>query len=117
MRMFHAWKPQQARRDEHSAAIDVLLVGRGCPTASICEDQASPYALADQLRAWSLVLPARAAFTHLTAAEVRGWWLPQPIPHPVFAALRQGDPCPHRAGLLVSRHPSRVPSELVSASG
>ena len=59
-------------------------------------------------------LPTEVAFTHLTAAELRGWWLPQPISHPVFAALRQGDPCPHRAGMLVSRHPSRVPSELVS---
>ncbi len=73
-----------------------------------------PRRLADELRAWSLVLPARAAFTHLTAAQLRGWWLPQRVPHPVFAALRQGDPCPHRAGLLVSRHPSRIPSELVS---
>jgi hypothetical protein len=50
----------------------------------------------------------------LTAAELRGWWLPQKIPHPVFAALCEGDPCPHRAGLYVSRHPHRVPSELVS---
>lgn len=73
-----------------------------------------PGGLAEELRAWSLVLPARAAFTHLTAAQLRGWWLPQPVPHPVFVALRQGDPCPHRAGLLVSRHPSRTPSELVS---
>jgi len=73
-----------------------------------------PRRLAEELRAWSLVLPARAAFTHLTAAELRGWWLPQPVPHPVFAALREGDPCPHRAGLYVSRHPLRVPSELVS---
>ncbi len=73
-----------------------------------------PCGLADQLRAWSLVLPSPAAFTHLSAAELRGWWLPQRIPHPVFAALRESDPCPHRSGLLVSRHPSRVPSELVS---
>jgi hypothetical protein len=70
--------------------------------------------LADQLGAWSLVLSPAAAFTHLTAAELRGWWLPQKIPHPVFAALCEGDPCPHRAGLYVSRHPHRVPSELVS---
>jgi hypothetical protein len=70
--------------------------------------------LAHQLRAWSLVLPPLAAFTHLTAAELRGWWLPQKIPHPVFAALCEGDPCPHRAGLFVSRHPYRVPCELVS---
>jgi hypothetical protein len=58
--------------------------------------------------------PPAAAFTHLTAAELRGWWLPQKIPHPVFAALCEGDPCPHRAGLYASRHPHRVPSELVS---
>jgi hypothetical protein len=73
-----------------------------------------PSRLADGLRAWILMLPTEAAFTHLTAAELRGWWLPQPISHPVFAALRHGDPCRHRAGLLVSRHLSRVPSELVS---
>lgn len=52
-----------------------------------------PRGLADQLRAWSLVLPSPAAFTHLSAAELRGWWLPQRIPHPVFAALRESDPC------------------------
>jgi hypothetical protein len=40
--------------------------------------------------------------------------LPQQLRHPVFVALREGDPCPHRAGLFVSRHPDRVPSELVS---
>jgi hypothetical protein len=32
--------------------------------------------------------------------------LPQKLRHPVFAALREGDPCPHRAGLFVSRHPT-----------
>lgn len=73
-----------------------------------------PHELADHLRAWSLVLPSSAAFTHLTAAELRGWWMPEAIPHPVFVALREGDTCPHRAGLLASRHPSRVPSEPVS---
>lgn len=70
--------------------------------------------LADQLRAWTLVLPPLAAFTHLSAAELRGWWLPQKLPHPVFAALCEGDPCPHRAGLFVSRHPHRIPCDLVS---
>src|SRR5207344_623049 len=39
------------------------------------------------LRGWQLVLPESAAFTSLTAAEVRGWWLPETIPHPVFAAV------------------------------
>jgi hypothetical protein len=70
--------------------------------------------LADQLRAWTLVLPRLAAFTHLSAAELCGWWLPQQLPHPVFTALREGDPCPQRAGLYVSRHPHRIPCDLVS---
>ena len=77
------------------------------------------YAAADQesprgaLRAWSLTLPAAAGFTHLTAAEVRGWWLPEAVPHPVFAALAEGDVAPQRTGLVVSRHPVRPPTEVV----
>lgn len=70
-------------------------------------DSGSPRRLADELRAWSLVLPPTAGFTHLSAAELRGWWLPAPIPHPVFAAVGECDRHPHRRGLLVSRHPSR----------
>jgi hypothetical protein len=98
-----------------SAAIDASPVGRLSYGLYVRDHE--PGRLADELRAWSLVLPARAAFTHLTAAQLRGWWLPQPVPHPVFAALRQGDPCPHRTGLLVSRHPLRTPSELCLTSG
>jgi hypothetical protein len=66
--------------------------------------------LADELRAWELVLPATASFTHLTAAELAGWWLPAPIQHPVFAAMRDGIPHPRRTGLLVCRHTKPVPS-------
>ena len=43
--------------------------------------------LARQLRGWSLVLPETAVFTHLTGAALRGWWLPEPVPHPVFTAV------------------------------
>jgi hypothetical protein len=60
--------------------------------------RASP--LSEVLRAWQLVLPDSAAFTSLTAAEIRGWWLPQAIPHPVFAAVPIGGPYPKRKGLL-----------------
>lgn len=67
--------------------------------------------LAEELRAWELVLPATASFTHLTAAELLGWWLPAPILHPVFAAMRDGIPRPRRAGLLVCRHTRPVASE------
>ena len=59
----------------------------------------------ETLRAWSLVLPSASAFTHLTAAEQYGWWLPSCPPHPVFVAMRRCDPRPRRPGLLVCRHP------------
>lgn len=57
----------------------------------------------ERLQAWSLVLPARAAYTHLTGAALRGWWLPGPVPHPVFVASRKGETVPQRPGLHVTR--------------
>lgn len=56
-----------------------------------------------RLRGWSLVLPESAVFTHLTAAELRGWWLPAPVPHPVFAAGRERERHPQRRGLTTLR--------------
>jgi hypothetical protein len=75
-----------------------------------------PRTLIDDLQAWSLVLPATAAFTHLTAAELNGWWLPDAPPHPVFAAMRKADPRPRRSGLYVCRHPNPYPM-TISADG
>ncbi|MBA3295020.1 MAG: hypothetical protein H0T40_15110 [Geodermatophilaceae bacterium] len=59
----------------------------------------------DEIRAWSLLLPPGAAFTPLTAAALRGWWLPQ-LPHvlPVFVAVPDAGWRPRRAGLHVTRH-------------
>jgi hypothetical protein len=55
------------------------------------------------LAAWRLVLPPDAVFTHLTAAELYGWWLPKlPAEVPVFAATA-ADGRPRRAGLVCSR--------------
>lgn len=68
----------------------------------------------NELRAWSLVLPPQAAFTHLTAAEQFGWWLPDRVPSPVFAASAQDDPIPVRPGLMVSRHAPRPDSVVVN---
>ena len=59
--------------------------------------------LARRLRAWSEVLPDTAVFTHLTAAELRGWWLPEPVPHPVFAAVDERERHPQRQGLTMLR--------------
>lgn len=56
-----------------------------------------------RLRAWSLVLPESAVFTHLTAAAMRGWWLPEPVPHPVFAAVDERERHPQRRGLTMLR--------------
>ena len=43
--------------------------------------------LAARLRAWQYALPFWSSFTGLTAAEVRGWWIP-PLPPglPLFVA-------------------------------
>jgi hypothetical protein len=68
----------------------------------------------EELAAWQLVLPRTAAFSHLTAARLRGWWLPATIAHPVFAAMLNADPRPPRPGLLVCRHTQPFPINLVS---
>lgn len=69
--------------------------------------------LVEELHAWRLVLPPTAAFTHLTAARLAGWWLPATPPHPVFAALRENDPRRRRTGLLVCRHPEPIAMKIV----
>jgi len=59
-----------------------------------------------ELRAWQLVLPEDAAFTHVTAARLLGWQLPSlPNPEhvPVFAAVTGDGPRPRRPGLVCSR--------------
>jgi hypothetical protein len=73
-----------------------------------------PRSLVDDLRAWSLVVPSTAAFTHLTAAELNGWWLPDAPPHPVFAAMRRTDPRPRPSGLYVCRHPNPYPMRITA---
>jgi hypothetical protein len=70
----------------------------------------------EELGAWQLVLPRTAAFSHLTAARLRGWWLPTPIAHPVFAAMLNADPRPRRPGLLVCRHTRPFPMNLVNGA-
>jgi very-short-patch-repair endonuclease len=69
--------------------------------------------LTEVLRGWELVLPKSAAFTSLTAAELYGWWLPQEVPHPVFATVPIGNRYPERKGLLVYRHSGPIPCVAV----
>jgi len=65
-----------------------------------------------QLQAWNLVLPEHSAFSHLTAAELGGWWLPAEVAHPVFAALWDSPTFPQRRGLRVTRHAGPLPVEI-----
>jgi hypothetical protein len=69
--------------------------------------------LAEDLAAWQMVLPRTAAFSHLTAARLSGWWLPASIEHPVFAAMTTTAGGPHRQGLYVCRHPGPVAINVV----
>ena len=103
--------------DRHEAVIgdqsqDVNPV-RGCAPSSrwrrlargVWLPPADAPSLDDRLRAWTLVLPPTGGFTHLTAAEAYGWWLPEAPPHPVFAAMPSVEPRPRHPGLRVFRHP------------
>lgn len=56
------------------------------------------------LRAWLLVLPEDAVFTHVTAARLLGWQLPAlPEQVPVFCAVAGDVNRPRRPGLICSR--------------
>lgn len=73
----------------------------------------------DRLRltalAHQLTLPSTARFTHLTAAALRGWWLP-PLPDdlPLFASMEKREPRPRRTGLIVCRHTNRPTADEVN---
>ena len=66
-----------------------------------------------RLRAWQLVLPFWSSFTGLTAALLRGWWVP-PLPEhlPLFVASGRANRI-DRAGLAVCRHDVLPSWELV----
>jgi hypothetical protein len=56
------------------------------------------------LRAWLLVLPEGAVFTHVTGARLLGWRLPAlPAQVPVFASVHGGERRARRPGLICSR--------------
>lgn len=76
-----------------------VVVTRGAHRSALATD---PWTA--ELAAWQLALPEAAVFTHLTAARVRGWWLP-PLPDdlPLFAAIPVGAHRPRRRGLVVLR--------------
>jgi hypothetical protein len=69
--------------------------------------------LAVDLAAWQLVLPESACFTSLSSAELRGWWQPARVSHPVFVSVPSDAAHPQRRGLSVTRHPRPVDLEII----
>jgi hypothetical protein len=70
----------------------------------LCPDLTARQELMRDLQAWLLVLPADAAYTHITGAWLNDWWLPVlPKFVPVFAASSVETNRPRRAGLVCSR--------------
>lgn len=65
--------------------------------------ESTEVALQDRLRAWLLALPEGAVFTSLTAAALRGWWLPATPSPLVQVAVGEHDFHPRRQGLRVLR--------------
>src|SRR3954451_1580436 len=72
--------------------------------------------LGARLRAAQLVLPFWASFTGLTAAQLRGWWMP-PLPPglPLFVASGKADRIDRR-GFRVCRHTKLPPWALVEGA-
>lgn len=67
-----------------------------------------------ELHAWQQALRITAAFTHLTSAAARGWWLP-PLPDdlPVWVMQIQSQNPSRRQGMVVCRHRFIPPSEVI----
>lgn len=64
------------------------------------------------LHAWQQVLPASAAFSHLTAAALHGWWLPQLSPEPpVLVDQAASDHRTRLPGIRVTRTAGPVPAD------
>lgn len=62
------------------------------------------------LHAWQTVLPASAAFSHLTAAALHGWWtLPLATEVPVLVDQAECDHRTRRPGIRVTRTQGPVP--------
>lgn len=75
-----------------------------------------PSTTAQQAHAWRCLLGDGVTFTGLTAAALRGWWLPAlPKDVPTFIAISERDVRPRRVGLRVARHRGGIPSVRLDA--
>jgi len=70
-----------------------------------------PSTAAQQAHAWRCLLGDEVTFTGLTAAALRGWWLPNlPADLPAYIAISEEQPRPRRVGLRVARHRAGIES-------
>ncbi|UZN02477.1 hypothetical protein [Cellulomonas sp. S1-8] len=68
----------------------------------------------DDVTAWQTLLPTSAAFSHLTAAQLHGWWSPELPPGlPVLVDQPRADARSRRAGIRVTRTALAVPWVLI----
>lgn len=73
--------------------------------------RAEPSTPLQEAHAWRCLLGDEITFTGLTAAALRGWWLPALPPDvPAFIAIAEDRMRPRRVGLRVARHRSGIPS-------
>jgi hypothetical protein len=106
--------------DDSGPDLPKVIVGRrpGPAWVPVTRGGHRPAEVDDPLRAdlavWQAVLPGQSAFTHLSAARLRAWWLP-PLPEdiPHFAATVLGRNASIRRGIRVSRHKQLPASELI----
>lgn len=91
-----------------------LSVSRGLHVKRPDVDGDDRERLVRTLLAWQTLLRPMTAFTGLTSACLRGWWLP-PLPDdlPVFASMIDGRNTPSRPGIIVTRHREITPSEVI----
>ncbi|QGG43056.1 hypothetical protein [Aeromicrobium yanjiei] len=73
------------------------------PVAGVAQLAASADDLASTCRAVALQLPDDAVFTHLTSAQLRGWWLPMLDGIPIIACTDRDAPHHDRRGVYVRR--------------
>lgn len=98
---------ESSTRSRDPRSRNWVRLGHGLHVPSSCGAD-----LADVCRAWAGVLNQDSGFTHLTAAGLRGWWLP-PLPPglPIFAAASTCRNRPRRPELRMMR---TVPAPTVS---
>lgn len=97
----------------HDLALGTRPVGPDWTTVARGLHRRTSSDLTD-LHAWQLALRPTAAFTHLTSAQARGWWLP-PLPEgrPVWVAQIKSQRPSGRTGLVVCRHRAIPDAELL----